>query len=94
MVKLAAIISIFLGLGFGLPCAYGIRYLSTSGEVWTFLGFPTYGGGAIRGNRHTNHCFAARRVLGRLWAGGGDGMASLACVPERCSQSLYFHALR
>ena len=45
MVKLAALFSIVLGLGFGLPCAYGIRYLSTSGEVWTFLGFPTYGGG-------------------------------------------------
>ena len=45
MVKLAALISILVGLGFGLPCAYGIRYLSTTDEVWTFLGFPTYGGG-------------------------------------------------
>ena len=45
MVKLAAVLSIILGLGFGLPCAYGIRYFSTTGEVWTFLGFPTYGGG-------------------------------------------------
>jgi hypothetical protein len=45
MVKFAAIISFLVGLGFGLPCAYGIRYLSTRGEVWTFLGFPTYGGG-------------------------------------------------
>jgi hypothetical protein len=45
MVKLAALLSTFVGLGFGLPCAYGIRYLSTGGEVWTFLGFPTYGGG-------------------------------------------------
>ncbi len=45
MVKLATVLSICLGLGFGLPCAYGIRYLSTTGEVWMFLGFPTYGGG-------------------------------------------------
>jgi hypothetical protein len=45
MVRLAAVLSIILGLGFGLPCAYGIRYLSRTGEVWTFLGFPTYGGG-------------------------------------------------
>jgi hypothetical protein len=45
MVKLAALLSIFLGLCFGLPCAYGIRYLSTRGEVWTFLRFPTYGEG-------------------------------------------------
>ena len=43
--KLAALLSIFVGLGFGLPCAYGIWYLSRRGEVWTFLGFPTYGGG-------------------------------------------------
>ena len=49
MVKLAAVISIFLGLCFGLPGTYGIRYLSTSGEVWTFLGFPTYGGGPFEG---------------------------------------------
>ena len=47
--KLAALISVVLGLGFGLPCAYGIRYLSTTGEVWTFLGFPTYGGGPFEG---------------------------------------------
>jgi hypothetical protein len=44
-VKLAALLSIFVGLGFGLPCAYGIWYLSRRGEVWTFLGFPTYGEG-------------------------------------------------
>ena len=39
------VLSIILGLGFGLPCAYGIRYLSRTGEVWTFVGFPTNGGG-------------------------------------------------
>jgi hypothetical protein len=49
MVKLAALLSTVLGLGFGLPCAYGIWYLSTSGEVWTFLGFPTYGEGPFEG---------------------------------------------
>ena len=45
MVKLAAVLSILVGLGFGLPCAYGIRYFSATGEIWTFLGFPTYGEG-------------------------------------------------
>jgi hypothetical protein len=45
MVRLAAVLTIILGLSFGLPCAYAIRYLSRTGEVWTFLGFPTYGGG-------------------------------------------------
>ena len=45
VVKPAAILSSLLGLGFGLPCLYGIRHFSATGEVWTFLGFPTYGGG-------------------------------------------------
>jgi hypothetical protein len=45
MMNLAALLSFFVGLGFCLPCTYGIWYLSTRGEVWTFLGFPTYGGG-------------------------------------------------
>lgn len=45
MTRLAAVCSWVLGLGFGLPCAYGIRYLAVNGETWTFLGFPTYGDG-------------------------------------------------
>ena len=45
MLKVAAACSLLLGLGFGLPAAYGARYLATTGEIWTFLGFPTYGGG-------------------------------------------------
>ena len=43
----AGCLSIFLGLGFGLPCLFGIRHLSSTGEVWTFMGFPTYGGGTF-----------------------------------------------
>jgi hypothetical protein len=38
-------ISVFLGLGFGIPCAFGLRHFAQTGEVWTFMGFPTYGGG-------------------------------------------------
>ena len=45
--KPAGSLSLFLGTGFGLPCAFAIRYLAHTGEVWTFLGFPTYGGGAF-----------------------------------------------
>ena len=45
MLKAAAACSMLLGLGFGLPAAYGARHLATTGETWTFLGFPTYGGG-------------------------------------------------
>jgi hypothetical protein len=41
----AGVISVLLGLGFGIPCVFGIRHLAKTGEVWTFWGFPTYGGG-------------------------------------------------
>ena len=45
MVVVAGLLSMLLGVGFGLPCAIGIRHLSRTGEIWTFLGFPTYGHG-------------------------------------------------
>lgn len=45
MRQAAGAASIFLGLGFGLPCVIGIRHFAQTGEVWTFMGFPTYGGG-------------------------------------------------
>jgi hypothetical protein len=41
----AGFLSLLLGLGFGLPCLFGALHLARTGEVWTFLGFPTYGGG-------------------------------------------------
>lgn len=37
--------SLVLGLGFGLPGLVGAWHFARTGEVWTFLGFPTYGGG-------------------------------------------------
>jgi hypothetical protein len=45
VVTAAALCSLLLGLGFGLPAIVGTLHLAQSGEVWTFLGFPTYGGG-------------------------------------------------
>jgi hypothetical protein len=33
------------GLGFGIPAAVGIGHFVRTGEVWLFLGFPTYGDG-------------------------------------------------
>ncbi|MEP7203301.1 MAG: hypothetical protein ABI894_11860 [Ilumatobacteraceae bacterium] len=41
----AATASGFAGVGFAIPCIVGIRHLSKTGEVWQFLGFPTYGDG-------------------------------------------------
>jgi len=34
-----------LGVGFGIPGVAGAWHLARTGEVWTFLGFPAYGGG-------------------------------------------------
>lgn len=43
--KAAAVFAAVAGLGFGIPCAFGIKHFAQTGEVWTFLGFPTYGKG-------------------------------------------------
>lgn len=43
--RAAAACSLLLGVGFGLPGAYGAWYFSRQREVWTFLGYPTYGQG-------------------------------------------------
>jgi hypothetical protein len=45
VIRAAAVCSMVLGLGFGLPGVYGTWYYARRGEVWTFLGFPTYGDG-------------------------------------------------
>ncbi len=43
--RAAAVIAWFTGLGFGVPGVYGLWFLLSRGRVWTFLGFPAYGGG-------------------------------------------------
>jgi uncharacterized membrane protein YhaH (DUF805 family) len=43
--KIAAVCSLVLGFGFGVPGLYGAWYYERHGKVWTFLGFPTYGEG-------------------------------------------------
>lgn len=45
MTRAAGLLSILLGLGFGIPGAIGARHFAEQGEVWQFLGFPTYGEG-------------------------------------------------
>ncbi len=45
MVTVAALCSLALGLGFGLPAVFGTLHFARTGEVWMFVGFPTYGGG-------------------------------------------------
>jgi hypothetical protein len=41
----AALASLLLGLGFGIPAAIGAWQFARTGTVWTFMGFPAYGGG-------------------------------------------------
>ncbi len=43
--RAAALFAWTSGLGFGCPCVYAIWYSADRGHIWTFLGFPTYGGG-------------------------------------------------
>ena len=43
--RLAAGLAGLSGLGFGVPAVYGAVHHARTGEVWQFLGFPTYGHG-------------------------------------------------
>lgn len=75
----AAIASLVLGLGFGLPGGVGAVHLARTGETWTFLGFPTYGGGPFEriGLRSSVPlltafvvvCVAEVALAGLVWAG-------------------------
>ena len=92
MTKAAAVCSLVLGLGFGLPGAYGAWHFARHGEVWTFLGFPTYGQGPFeRWGLPTSVpllvCFvlvcAAEVAVGvLLWRDAGSGLwLALALLP-------------
>ncbi len=75
----AATAALVLGLGFGVPCAVGLVHLARTGEVWQFLGFPTYGGGPFeRAGIATTIplmatfllvCLVETVVAGLLWTG-------------------------
>ena len=82
----------FLGLGFRLPCVFAIRHFAQTGEVWTFLGFPTYGNGPFeRIGVQTNTavlvaflfvCIAEVAVGLMLWAGTPNALiVSYALLP-------------
>ena len=44
MTGFAGVLSVLSGLGFGIPGVIGARHLARTGEIWFFLGFPTYSG--------------------------------------------------
>ncbi|HEX8867986.1 MAG TPA: hypothetical protein VF821_20165 [Lentzea sp.] len=88
--KIAAGLSWLSGLGFGLPAVYGTVHFARTGEVWQFLGFPTYGDGPFEkiGIPTTVPLLAgfavvcgAEIVAGTLlWRGSGKKLA-LALLP-------------
>lgn len=43
--RVAAGLAWISGVGFGVPGVYGTVHLARYGDVWHFLGFPTYGEG-------------------------------------------------
>lgn len=45
MIRLAGALALFVGLGFGIPGVFGLQHFASTGDVWQFLGFPTYGDG-------------------------------------------------
>jgi hypothetical protein len=48
------LLSILTGLGFGIPGVIGARHLARTGDIWFFLGFPTYSGPFERFGIHTS----------------------------------------
>jgi hypothetical protein len=101
MTKTAAALAIFTGLGFGLPGAYGLWYFVKHHSVWTFIGFPTYGGGPFeRMGLATSApllagflavCLAEVIVGSMLWAGHPAALwLSLALLPFEFSYWLGF----
>ncbi len=92
LTKIAAGLAIFSGLGFGLPGAYGLWFFVRNQTIWTFMGFPTYGGGPFEKlGLHTSPlllagfvlvCIAEIVVGGMLWAGHPAGpWLSLVLLP-------------
>ena len=85
----AAACSFVLGVGFGLPGVVGARHLARTGEVWTFLGFPTYGSGPFeRWGVPTSVALttgfvlvcAAELVLGAMILAGAPGTKAFAIL--------------
>jgi hypothetical protein len=43
--RIAGVLSVILGLGFGIPGAYGTWYFANTSAIWYFMGYPTNGRG-------------------------------------------------
>jgi hypothetical protein len=49
MIRLAGAFALLAGLGFGIPGVFGALHFASTGQVWQFMGFPTYGDGPFVG---------------------------------------------
>jgi len=90
--RAAAVLAWLSGVGFGVPAVIGLRYFAEHHEVWTFMGFPTYGDGPFEAwgiptsvsllTGFVAVC-AAEVALGfPLWAGRPIGLwVALALLP-------------
>lgn len=83
----AAVCSLVLGVGFGIPGVLGALHLARTGELWKFLGFPTYGNGPFeRGGVPTSVALlggfvfvcAAELLLGVMILGDAPGTKAFA----------------
>ena len=92
MMKATALLAWAPGLGFGLPCVYAIWHVANRGQIWTFLGYPTYGAGLFESiGIKTSVAFfvafllvcAAELVVGSmLWRKHGAGLVcALTLLP-------------
>ncbi len=90
--RTAAGLAAFTGLGFGIPGAFGLSHFARTGEVWTFMGFPTYGKGPFEAagiptsipllGAFVVVCAAEVFTAALLWRGSRAGMrASLGLLP-------------
>lgn len=50
MIRVAGVLAVLVGLGFGIPGVLGAVHFTRTRQVWTFMGFPTYGDGPF--SRH------------------------------------------
>src|SRR5262245_43572592 len=92
LLRIASFCAWFSGLGFGLPCIYGMWHLAQGRGIARFMGFPTYGQGPFErfGISTTIPLMSAfllvcalECVAGwMLWSGGrGGAVLALALLP-------------
>jgi hypothetical protein len=92
MMRLAAVLAWVSGVGFGVPAVFGLSYFMQHHEVWTFMGFPTYGGGPFEKwdiptsapllSGFIAVCVAEVAIGFLLWAGKASGLwMALALLP-------------